>query len=112
MAYFKDFWNYIDISQFSIFAIIFSYRMLNQFKEVNTLISILNAILIVISLYKLMYFARVFAGVSFVLQICTNIAMEIIPFVAFIGIVLLVFTQAYMIAHMGINDSNGEYKGI
>jgi len=112
LAYFKDFWNYIDISQFTIFAIIFSYRMLNQFKEVNTMISILNAILLVISLYKLMYFARVYAGVSFVMQICTNIFMEIVPFVAFMGVVLVVFTQAYLIAHMGINDPTGEYKGI
>lgn len=112
MAYFKDFWNYIDITQFSFFAIIFSYRMLNNFGEVSTMISILNGCLLVISLYKLMYFARVFAGISFVLQICTNIAMEIVPFVGFVGVVLLVFTQAYMIAHMGINDPTGEYKEV
>jgi hypothetical protein len=112
MAYFKDFWNYIDISQFSLFAIIFVYRMTNQFEELDTLMSILNAILLVISLYKLAYYARVFVGVSFVMQISTNIMMQVLPFIVFVGVVLLVFTQAYMIAHMGINDPNGEFKSI
>jgi len=67
MAYFKDMWNWIDISQFAIFNIIFVYRMLNQFAEVSTLISILNGLLLIISLYKLTYYARVFAGINFVM---------------------------------------------
>jgi hypothetical protein len=29
LAYFKDFWNYIDVSQFVIFNLIFAYRMVN-----------------------------------------------------------------------------------
>lgn len=78
----------------------------------SVFISILNGLLLVISLYKLMYFMRVFAGIAFVMQICVNIAATIIPFVALTIGLLVIFTVAYTIANMGYSDPTGEYASV
>ena len=46
------------------------------------------------------------------MQMCVNLALSVIPFLGLVLVVLLVFTEAYSIGHMGINDTTGEYAQI
>jgi len=110
--YFQDPWNIIDSSQFLMFFILYCIKMKNQFQSDSLLEILLQSAILLQSFGKMTYFMRVFESFNMTYTIMTLVVKEI----KFIGVVafllLLAFTKQQTVMHYGVNDPEGEYKGL
>ena len=63
-----------------------------------------SAVILFLSIYKLMYFVRIYQPCNEIILIVQNITMELIPFAILSISLLFALSKIYQVLHMGVND--------
>lgn len=109
LEYIKDFWNCIDLLQYSGFMYLFMNKLVTQFQSDSFLEILFSAMIMFLSIYKILYFIRIYdSGVDLLIKIYF-IAVDLLPFFSFSFGLLFMMSKVYQVMHMGINDPNGLY---
>ena len=85
---------------------------MSQFKSHTMLDIVLQAIVLVQSFWKLLYFMRVRDDVLKLTTIVYSILIDVIPFICTVSVALLGFMKISSVIQMGINDTRGEFDHI
>jgi hypothetical protein len=112
LAYFQDFWNLIDTSQFIFFVLLYVIKMLSQFQTDSTMEILLQGVLLYQSFYKVNYFIRIYDQYCFIMTMIVYIAKECFAYAMFVVVSLFGFVKIYQLLHTGINDPGSEYEQI
>lgn len=112
VSYFKDFWNCIDLTQFGAFIYLFISKLVSQFKNDTFMDILFSAIILFLSIYKLMYYVRIYQPINEIILIVTTIVSELIPFATLSVTLLFALSKIYQVLHMGVNDPQQLYKQI
>lgn len=112
MEYVKDFWNCIDLCQFGAFMYLFINKLITQFQSDSFLEILFSAMILFLSIYKLMYFVRIFRPITEILVMLTAIGGDLLPMFAFGGSLLFGLSKIYQVLHMGVNDPANYYSQI
>ena len=80
MEYIKDFWNCIDLLQFGAFLYVFIHKLITQFQSDSFLEILFSAIILFLSIYKMMYFVRIYDGGAEIMTPIFVITSDLIPF--------------------------------
>lgn len=111
-SYFKDFWNFIDLAQFSAFMYVFINKLVTQFSSDSFMEILFSAMILFLSIYKLMYFVRIYMPYNTIAMIMQAILIDLLPFgLLSIGL-LFALSKIYQVLHMGVNDPQDLYKQI
>lgn len=78
--YFMDFWNCIDLTQFGCFIYLFLNKLITQFSSDSVMEIFFSAIILFLSIYKMMYFIRIYDSCNEIIIIMQNVTTELIPF--------------------------------
>jgi hypothetical protein len=101
LAYFTDFYNVIDTSQFAIFFILFIWKMSTNFQSDTIPEIFMQGVLLYQCFYKCFYFIRIYDSMAFILTLLVNIIYEALPFAGFILCILFGFVKIYSLFKMG-----------
>ena len=71
-----------------------------------------SAVILFLSIYKLMYFVRIYQPCNEIILIVQNITMELIPFAILSISLLFALSKIYQVLHMGVNDPQKLYHQI
>lgn len=69
-----------------------------------------SAMILFLSIYKLMYFVRIFNSCNEIILLIQAIALELIPFGIMSMGLLFALSKIYQVLHMGVNDPQNLYK--
>ena len=109
ISYFKDFWNCVDLTQFAAFIYLFINKLVTQFSSDSFMEILFSAVILFLSIYKLMYFVRIYDPINEIIIIIGNIISNIIPFAVLSVALLFSLSKIYQVLHMGINDPGKLY---
>ena len=112
LDYFKDIWNCIDLIQFCAFIYLFFSKLHSQFQSDSDLEILFSALVLFLSIYKVLYFIRIYDKFNEVLIIIHWIGMDFLPFGVVCIFLLFALSKIYQVLHMGVNDPQGFYKQI
>jgi len=112
MEYIKDFWNCIDLLQFGAFLYVFINKLITQFQSDSSLEIFFSATILFLSIYKVLYFIRIYDNGIEILTGISHITSDLIPFAASSIVLLFGLSMIYEVLHMGINDPNNLYRFI
>jgi len=112
LDYIKDFWNCIDLLQFGAFLYVFIHKLVTQFQSDSFLEILFSAVILFLSIYKLMYFVRIYDSGAEIMGPLFAITADLIPFGIICITLLFALSKIYQVLHMGVNDPSGLYDGI
>ena len=112
LEYVKDFWNCIDLMQFGGFIYLFISKLLSQFASDSFLEIIISAVILILSVNKMLYFIRIFDSLNEMIIIIQYILSELVPFFGFGISLIFACSKIYHVLHNGINDPQNLYKSI
>lgn len=95
LSYFKDFWNCIDISQFAAFTYLFLNKLITQFQSDTIMEILFSAMILFLSIYKLMYFIRIYDSCNDIILIIQAVTFELIPFAVVCVSLLFALSKIY-----------------
>ena len=109
LDYFKDFWNLIDLTQFVSFMYLFIRKLITQFSSDSGFEIFLSAVILFLSIYKVLYFVRIYDSAAELLIMISCITWDLLPFVVCSGCLLFGLAKIYQVLHMGVNDPQHMY---
>lgn len=110
--YFNDIWNLIDSTQFLMFLTLYYIKMKNQFQSDSMFEILMQSAILLQSFGKMTYFMRVYESINMTYTIM-NLVVREVKFLGMIAfLLLLAYTKQFTVMHYGINDPEGEYKGL
>jgi len=112
LEYIKDVWNCIDLLQFSGFMYLFINKLITQFQSDSFLEILFSALVLFLSIYKVMYFVRIYDQYNETITIITAIAIDMIPFGIVCLSLIFALSKIYQVLHMGVNDPQNLYASI
>ena len=112
LEYIKDFWNCIDLLQFGAFLYVFIHKLITQFQSDSSLEILFSTVILFLSIYKVLYFVRIYDGGAEVMTPLFVITSDVIPFGIICLALLFALYKIYQVLHMGVNDPSGLYDGI
>lgn len=112
LEYIKDFWNCIDLMQFSGFIYLFISKLLSQFASDSFLDILITAMILFLSINKMLYFVRIYDKVNEMVIIISNVIEHVGPFAICSIVLLFAISKIYHVLHMGINDPQNLYASI
>ena len=86
--------------------------MLSQFQTDTIFEIVLQAILLIQSFYKCIYFLSIYDQIAQIIILGTMIVKEVIGFVVFIAVLMVAFSMQATVLHMDINDPDGLYDDV
>lgn len=108
--YVKDFWNCIDLTQFAAFMYLFIHKLITQFSSDSVLEIIFQALILVLSINKMLYFFRIYDTGIEIYVVIKLLIDELLPFVGAAVVLMFACSKIYKVLHMGINDPENMYK--
>ena len=112
LAYFTDFWNLVDTSQFVFFLLLYVTKMVSQFGTDSSMEILLQAVLLYQCFYKVAYFIRIYDAYAFIMTMIACIASECKAYVLFVMTSLFGFVKIYGLLHAGTINFGDEYDQI
>lgn len=112
LDYIKDFWNCVDLCQFAAFLYVFINKLITQFQSDSSLEIFFSATILFLSIYKVLYFVRIYDSGIEILTGISHITADLIPFAVSSIVLLFGLSMIYDVLHMGINDPNNLYRFI
>lgn len=112
LDYIKDFWNCIDLMQFSGFLYLFISKLSSQFKSDDFIDILVSAMILFLSIHKMLYFVRIYETINDMIIIIRSITVEIIPYASAVILLLFSLSKIYQVLHMGVNDPDNYYETI
>jgi hypothetical protein len=109
LEYFKDFWNMIDLTQFLSFMYLFIRKLVTQFSSDSGFEIFLSSVILFLSIYKVLYFVRIYERCSLLLIQITGVTKDLMTFMAVGFALLFCLAKIYQVLHMGVNDPNKQY---
>jgi hypothetical protein len=110
--YIKDFWNCIDLFQFGAFLYLFINKLVTQFESDSFLEILFSAGILFLSIYKMLYFVRIYDEGMDLLVMIYSIANDLIPYYTAVILLLFALSKIYQVLHMGVNDPDNYYRMI
>jgi hypothetical protein len=92
------------LTQFGTFIYLFLNKLITQFQSDSFLEILFSAVILFLSIYKLMYFVRIYQPCNEIILIVQNICNEIVPFAILSIALLFSLSKIYQVLHMGVND--------
>jgi len=112
LEYFKDFWNLIDLTQFCSFMFLFIKKLTAQFSSDSGFEIFLSALILFLSIYKVLYFVRIYERACEFLTMVYCVAIDLQAFWWFSLALIFGVAKIYQVLHMGVNDPDQVYSQI
>jgi len=109
LAYFTDFWNLIDTSQFAVFVLLYITKTISQFSTDSFPEMVMQAILLFQSFYKVFYFIRIYESMCFIITLSIKCGMEVFPFAIFTITIMLAFSKIFQILHGNVDNPDLDF---
>jgi len=87
-------------------------KMLSQFQSDTLFEILLQAVLLIQTFYKTVYYLRMYDQIAQILIMGGLIVTEIAGYIIFMGVLLLCFCKQYTVMHLDVNDPTGAYSDI
>jgi len=112
LEYFQDFWNLIDITQFVSFMFLFINKLATQFSSDSGFEIFLSAAILFLSIYKILYFVRIYDGANHFLTVVSCVVADLKFFILISFALIFGVAKIYQVLHLGVNDPDQVYSQI
>jgi len=91
---------------------LFINKLITQFQSDSFLEILFSALVLFLSIYKVMYFVRIYDQYNETITIINAIAIDMIPFGIVCLSLIFALSKIYQVLHMGVNDPQNLYASI
>jgi hypothetical protein len=89
---------------------LFINKLITQFQSDSSPEILFSAIVLFLSIYKILYFARIYDGCNETLIVIHWIGVDLIPFGVLCLFLIFAISKIYQVLHMGVNDPQKLYE--
>jgi len=89
---------------------LFINKLITQFQSDSFPEILCSAMILFLSIYKILYFVRIYDSCNEVITILQAIIIDLIPFGVLCITLIFSLSKIYQVLHMGVNDPQGFYK--